>query len=59
LKNFTCGSVRNYINYCNEPLRALIEKQSMELDPKKRRALVVDILKRLEGEARDRWWPGS
>ena len=51
VENFTCNSVRNYINYCNEPLGALIEKQSSELDPKKRRAQVADILKRLEAEA--------
>jgi hypothetical protein len=51
VENFTCNSVRNYINYCNEPLGALIETQSSELDPKKRRAQVADILKRLEGEA--------
>jgi len=51
VENFTCHSVRNYIGYCNEQIGALIDKQSQEIDARKRKALVADILKRLEQEA--------
>jgi peptide/nickel transport system substrate-binding protein len=51
IENFGCQSVRNYVGYCNEQISALIDKQSQELDPKKRRAIVIDIQKMLEQEA--------
>ncbi len=51
VEHFTCRSLRNYVSYCNEQIGALIERQSQEIDPKKRRAIVADILTRLEQEA--------
>jgi peptide/nickel transport system substrate-binding protein len=52
-ENYACGSPRNYSQYCDEPLMKLLDAQSVELDPKKRLAMVVDIQKRIEqGAAR-------
>jgi peptide/nickel transport system substrate-binding protein len=50
-ENFACGSPRNYTFYCNEQIGALFDKQSAEIDPKKRLALVSEIQKKLEDEA--------
>jgi peptide/nickel transport system substrate-binding protein len=50
-ENYVCGSVRNYTGYCNEDVMKLIDRQSQELDVKKRYALVVEIEKRLELDA--------
>ncbi len=51
VEHFSCRSVRNYISYCNEQVDAMIEAQSRELDPRKRKAIVGDILKKLEQDA--------
>ena len=50
-ENYACGSPRNYTKYCNERLAKAVDQQSQEIDPKKRLALVHDILKQLELEA--------
>jgi peptide/nickel transport system substrate-binding protein len=50
-ENYACGSPRNYSLSCNEHIQKLFEQQSMELDPKKRLAMVIDIQKKLEQEA--------
>lgn len=50
-ENFSCGSPRNYTDYCDETVDRLIDQQSAELDPKKRLALVWDIQKKLEQDA--------
>jgi peptide/nickel transport system substrate-binding protein len=47
-ENYGCGSIRNYTGYCNEQVTRLIDQQSQELDPRKRLALVHQILVRLE-----------
>ena len=47
-ENYTCGSPRNYTDYCDEQVMKMIEAQSQELDPKKRLALVWQIQKKLE-----------
>ncbi len=47
-ENYGCGSIRNYTGYCNELVTKLIDQQSQELDPKKRAALVRQILIKLE-----------
>ena len=47
-ENYGCGSIRNYTGYCNEQVMRLIDQQSQELDPGKRRALVRQIQVRLE-----------
>ena len=39
-ENYACGSLRNYTNYCNPVLEKEFERQSLESDPVKRRAIV-------------------
>ena len=46
-ENYACGSLRNYTNYCNPALEKDFERQSMETDPAKRRAIVWDIERKL------------
>src|SRR5678815_1566909 len=46
-----CIRDSNYTGYCNEGITRLIEQQSQEVDPAKRRALVWQIQTRLENEA--------
>jgi peptide/nickel transport system substrate-binding protein len=50
-ENYACGSPRNYSQYCSEEVMKMFERQSQELDPKKRAAMVVDIQKKLEQDA--------
>jgi peptide/nickel transport system substrate-binding protein len=50
-ENYACGSPRNYSQYCSEPVMAMVDRQSQELDPRKRLALVHAIQKRLEEDA--------
>lgn len=47
-ENYACGSSRNYTNYCDKELSDLFDKQSMELDMKKRREMVWEIDRRLQ-----------
>jgi len=51
-----CGAERNYTNYCNAEVDKLIDRQSSEADPEKRKQLVWQIERRLaeEGGARAR-----
>jgi peptide/nickel transport system substrate-binding protein len=46
----TSGSTRNYSEYCNPEVDDLIDRQSREIDPKKRLALVIQIQQRLEAD---------
>ena len=46
-ENYACGSLRNYTNYCNPALEKEFDRQSMETDPVKRRAIVWDIERKL------------
>jgi len=39
-ENYACGAERNYTGHCDRELDQLIDRQSMEADEKKRRALV-------------------
>ncbi|HEX6079736.1 MAG TPA: ABC transporter substrate-binding protein [Methylomirabilota bacterium] len=50
-ENFSCGSPRNYGDYCNEEVGRLVEQQSQEIDLTKRLALVAQIQKKLEEDA--------
>jgi len=50
-ENYACGSPRNYSQYCSEDVMKLFERQSQELDPKKRLEMVIAIQKRLEQDA--------
>jgi peptide/nickel transport system substrate-binding protein len=47
-ENYACGSARNFTQYCNKDLQPLFDRQSMETDVEKRRAMVWDIDKRLQ-----------
>ena len=49
-ENYACGSLRNYTAYCNRDMEALFERQSMETDMDKRKALVWDIERRLAAD---------
>ncbi|HJQ57188.1 MAG TPA: ABC transporter substrate-binding protein [Vineibacter sp.] len=47
-ETYSCGSERNYTNYCNPELEKLFAQQSTITDQTKRRALVWEIDKRLQ-----------
>lgn len=47
-ENYSCGSERNYTNYCNKEIEKLFEAQSQETDIAKRKKLVWDIDKKLQ-----------
>jgi peptide/nickel transport system substrate-binding protein len=46
-ENYVCGSDRNYTGYCNPELDKLVDRQSMEANPEKRKALVWEIERKL------------
>jgi len=46
-ENYACGSLRNYTAYCNPALEKEFDRQSMETDFAKRRAIVWDIERKL------------
>jgi peptide/nickel transport system substrate-binding protein len=50
-ETYVCGAERNYTGYCNTETDALIDRQSMEADPQKRRKLVWEIESRLAEDA--------
>jgi peptide/nickel transport system substrate-binding protein len=47
-ENYVCDSNRNYTHYCNRDLDKLIDQQSMETDPQKRKELVWQIDSKLQ-----------
>jgi peptide/nickel transport system substrate-binding protein len=47
-ENYSCGSERNYTNYCNKEIEKLFDQQSEETDPDKRKKMVWDIDKKLQ-----------
>ena len=47
-ENYVCGASRNFSGYCNKEIDALVDKQSVETDFVKRRAMVREIDKRLQ-----------
>ena len=47
-KNFACGAERNYTGYCNAELQKMFDRQSIEADQEKRRALVWEIDRQLQ-----------
>jgi peptide/nickel transport system substrate-binding protein len=52
-ENFACGAARNYTGYCNADVSKLIDRQSAEPDPQKRKKIVWDIERKLiEDDAR-------
>ena len=50
-ENYSCGSERNYGDYCNKDLDQKFDEQSATADPDKRRQLVWDIDKQLQLDA--------
>jgi peptide/nickel transport system substrate-binding protein len=52
-ENYVCGAARNYTGYCNAEVDKLIDKQSAEPDPQKRKKIVWEIERKLiEDDAR-------
>ncbi len=47
-ENYACGSQRNYTNYCDQGIEALMVKQSAEADIEKRKPIVWEIDRRLQ-----------
>jgi peptide/nickel transport system substrate-binding protein len=50
-ESYVCGSERNYSGYCNPEVDKLVDQQSMEADPGKRKKLVWEIERRLAQDA--------
>ena len=50
-ENFTCGAEGNYDRYCSSELDKMVDRQSMEFDPVKRKELVWGIERKLAEEA--------
>jgi peptide/nickel transport system substrate-binding protein len=46
-ENYACQSERNYTQYCNKDVDAMIDAQSRELDTEQRKKLVWDIERKL------------
>jgi peptide/nickel transport system substrate-binding protein len=46
-ESYVCKSPRNYTGYCSAEVEALIDRQSVEPDPKKRKAIVWEIERRM------------
>ena len=46
-ESYVCKSPRNYTSYCNPEVETLIDKQSVETDPEKRKRIVWDIERRM------------
>src|SRR4029077_4182439 len=47
-ENYSCGSERNYTNYCNKEIEKLFDQQSVETDVNKRKKLVWEIDQKLQ-----------
>ncbi len=50
-ENYTCGSQRNYSDFCSKEIDTLIAEESQVLNPAKRMQLVHEIDRRLQIEA--------
>jgi peptide/nickel transport system substrate-binding protein len=50
-ENYSCRSSRNYTGYCDPDVEALIDRQSAESDPAKRKELVWQIERKLIDDA--------
>jgi peptide/nickel transport system substrate-binding protein len=46
-ENYVCGSDRNYTGYCNPEVDKMVDRQSVEADPEKRKQLVWEIERKL------------
>ena len=50
-ENYVCGAARNYTGYCNPDLDKLVNQQSMEASPEKRKQIVWQIERLLANAA--------
>jgi len=50
-ENFACGAERNYTGYCSAEVDQLIDRQSSEPDPARRKQLVWEIERKLAEDA--------
>jgi peptide/nickel transport system substrate-binding protein len=50
-ENYTCGSERNYMGYCDRDMERRFERQSIEADQQKRKQLVWEIDSKLQQDA--------
>jgi len=50
-ENYTCGSERNYMGYCDHEMERRLERQSVEADREKRKQLVWEIDRKLQQDA--------
>jgi peptide/nickel transport system substrate-binding protein len=50
-ETYVCGADRNYTGYCNDETNRLIDRQSAEADPYKRRKLVWEVERKLAEDA--------
>jgi peptide/nickel transport system substrate-binding protein len=50
-ETYVCGADRNYTGYCNAETDRLIDQQSMEANPEKRRKLVWEVERKLAEDA--------
>ena len=46
-ENYVCGAARNYTGYCNAEVDKLVDKQSAEPDPQKRKKIIWEIERKL------------
>jgi peptide/nickel transport system substrate-binding protein len=49
-ESYVCKSPRNYTGYCDHDMEALVDKQSMEPDPEKRKQIVFEIEKKMAAD---------
>jgi peptide/nickel transport system substrate-binding protein len=49
-ESYVCKSPRNYMSYCDHDMEALVDKQSMEADPAKRKEIVWEIERKMAGD---------
>jgi peptide/nickel transport system substrate-binding protein len=47
-QNYVCNSARNYMGYCDKEFDRMVDQQSMEADPAKRKKLVWEIDHKLQ-----------
>jgi len=50
-ENYACGSDRNYTGFCDKQVDEMIDRQSAEADPEKRKQLVWEIERNLARDA--------
>jgi peptide/nickel transport system substrate-binding protein len=49
-ENYTCGAGGNYNGYCNPEVDKLVDQQSLECDPAKRKQLAWEIERKLAAD---------